>query len=265
MNLRKHQKKYNEQVMQTGYKANEYYRNALSLIDKYTSGYADRNEFWVNKLNNRQLDLLSDKYLAQNASMLRGSAAFGSNSETNRQMENNAYSQQNYLANVANQNVMDANKLQNNELNALGNAASTYNAAVAIGGQAAQNVDAANTAWLNVLGSNMSQAGQVLSAIPTPWTQAVGGALQAGGGAVKGMSTESADLAASREGIAKGIDAFKSGYQDYRSSGSWLKAPSVASKSTSSLSTTNNFINNNGIGNFGLNTKQTMPSFKGFN
>lgn len=263
MGFAKNQKAYNKDVMQTGYQANKYYQNALGLINQYTTDYAGRNEFWANKLNDRQLNLLSDKYLAQNASLLRGSAAFGSNSETNRQIENNAYDQQNYLANVANTNVMNANTLQQNELTALGNAANTYNAAVAMGGQAAQNVDAANTKWLNILGTNMSSAGQVLSSIPTPWTQAIGGALQVGGSAVSGMSSESTDLAATRNGIGTGLDAFKSGYQDYKSSGSWLKAPSVTSGSTSSLGVSNN--NLSGIGNYRLNTKVNMPTFKGFN
>lgn len=163
MSLKKNQKAYNKQVMRTGEQANRYLNNALGLINTYTTDYAGRNEFWLNKLNNRQLDLLSNKYLAENANMLRGSAAFGSNSQLNRQINENAYSQQNYLANVQNQNVMNANQLQENELRSLMNAASTYNTPIAQGMSAAANVDAANNAWMAPVGGAMQVAGTLLA------------------------------------------------------------------------------------------------------
>ena len=183
----KNQKKYNKQLMGIGYDSMAYLKNNLGLINKYTSGYADRTDFWANKLNNRQLDLLSDKYLAQNASMLRGSAAFGSNSETNRQIENNAYSQANYLANVQNQNIMNANQLQNNELNALGNAAQIYQNSVSQGAAGAANVDAANNAWLNTLGKGLSSAGAVVKNFG-PYGAAIGAGMQAVGGSMSGLA-----------------------------------------------------------------------------
>lgn len=193
MSFKKNQKQYNKDVMRTGYQANKYLRNALGLINNYTTNYADRTDFWANKLNNRQLDLLSDKYLAENASMLRGSAKFGSNSAANRQIENNAYTQQNYLANVANQNIMNANQLQNNELTQLMNASNVYGSSSERGALAAQNVDAANSAWANTLGQGLSSAGKVVSFIPG-WGQAVGAGMQMAGGALSSMSSPTTDL-----------------------------------------------------------------------
>lgn len=194
MSLKKNTKKYNKQVMQTGKQANQYYRNALNLINQYTTDYSGRLDYWQSKLNDRQLNLLSDKYLQQNADMLRGKGAFGSNSALSQKINENAYEQQNYLANVANANVAAANQLQNNELSALGNAANTYNAATSLGGQAAQNVDAANNSWMSMLGSTASTAGTVLSAIPTPWTQAAGAALKIGGDALSSAAGQEVDL-----------------------------------------------------------------------
>lgn len=194
MSLKKNTKSYNKQVMQTGKQANQYYRNALNLINQYTTDYSGRLDYWQSKLNDRQLNLLSDKYLQQNANMLRGQGSFGSNSALNQQMNENAYTQQNYLANVANDNVKAANQLQSNELKALGDASNTYNAATAMGAGAAQNVDAANNSWLGMLGSTAGTAGTILKAIPTPWTKAAGAALQVGGDALSSAAGQEVDL-----------------------------------------------------------------------
>ena len=194
MSLKSNTKSYNKKVMQTGKEANQYYRNALNLINQYTNDYSGRLDYWQSKLNDRQLNLLSDKYLQQNADMLRGQGAFGSNSALNQQMNENAYTQQNYLANVANTNVAAANQLQSNELKVLGDASNTYNAATAMGAGAAQNVDAANNSWLGMLGSTAGTAGTILSAIPTPWTEAVGGALKVGGSALQSAAGQEVDL-----------------------------------------------------------------------
>lgn len=190
MSFKKNQKRYNKEVMRTGREANQYLRNALGLINQYTTDYAGRNEFWLNKLNDRQLNLLSDKYLAENANMLRGSAAFGSNSKLNRQMNENAYSQQNYLANVANQNVMNANQLQNNELEALMGASNAYNAPIQQGATAAQNVDAANNAWLGAVGQGLNAVGNVVQFMPGVGS-AIGSGMQLAGGALQGISGSS--------------------------------------------------------------------------
>lgn len=190
MSFKKNQKRYNKEVMRTGREANQYMRNALGLINQYTTDYAGRNEFWLNKLNDRQLNLLSDKYLAENANMLRGSAAFGSNSKLNRQMNENAYSQQNYLANVANQNVMNANQLQNNELNALYGATSAYQNPINMGATAAQNVDAANNAWMQPVGGLLKGAGAALQFIPGVG-QVAGAGLGLAGSALGSLAGES--------------------------------------------------------------------------
>lgn len=189
MSFKKNQKKYNKEVMATGRQANQYMKNALGLINQYTTNYADRTDFWTNKLNDRQLNLLSDKYLAQNANMLRGQAAFGSNSALNRQINENAYEQQNYLANVANQNVMNANQLQQNELNSLMNASTAYQNPISMGASAAQNVDAANSAWAGALGQGLQAAGTAVSFI----NPALGGAISTGGGLISNISTPSTD------------------------------------------------------------------------
>lgn len=187
-------KSYNKQVMQTGKQANQYLRNALGLLNQYTTDYSGRLDYFTNKLNNRQIDLLSNKYLAENADMLRGSAAFGSNSATDRQIKENAYSQNNYLADVQNKNVQQANAIQQNELSALQNAASGFQGVTALGGNAAANVDAANNSWLAVLGDTASSAGSVLQAIPTPWTQAIGAGLSIAGDQANAIAGKQVDL-----------------------------------------------------------------------
>ena len=190
MSFKKNQKTYNKEVMATGREANRYLSKALGLINQYTTNYADRTDFWTNKLNNRQLDLLSDKYLKQNANMLRGQAQFGSNSAFNQQMNENAYSQQNYLANVANQNVMNANQLQNNELTSLMNASQTYETPIANGQTAAQNVDAANNAWMKPVSGVLKGAGAVASVLPGVGP-IVGAGLNMAGSALGSMAGES--------------------------------------------------------------------------
>lgn len=190
MSFKKNQKTYNKEVMATGREANRYLSKALGLINQYTTNYADRTDFWTNKLNNRQLDLLSDKYLKQNANMLRGQAQFGSNSALNQQMNENAYSQQNYLANVANENIKTANQLQNNELTSLMNASKTYETPIANGQTAAQNVDAANNAWMKPASGVLKGAGAVASMFPGIGT-AVGAGLNMAGSALGSMAGES--------------------------------------------------------------------------
>lgn len=261
MSFKKNQKRYNKQVMQTGLQANKYLQNALKLINQYTTNYADRTDFWTSKLNDRQLDLLSDKYLAQNASMLRGSAAFGSNSETNRQIENNAYTQQNYLANVANSNVQIANQLQSNELSALGSAANTYNTPITLGASAAQNVDAANGSWFNALGKGTQAAGSVLQAIPTPWTQAIGAALNATGGIMTSLTSESTSLTPDQSSSISGsVQNARKGIQDWQQFGA-LGSNNLSTKSGSGVTSS--------LSNIDLSSPQslgtvTMPTFKGF-
>lgn len=257
MSFKKEQKKYNKEVLKTGKAAVQYQRNALDLINKYTTGYADRTDFWTNKLNNRQLNLLSDQYLAKNANMLRGSAAFGSNSALNRQIENNAYDQQNYLANVANKNVELANSLQNNELQALGNAEKTYQGSVAMGANAAQNVDALNWDWLKSIGKGMQTVGQAGMSSGNPWAMAIGAAVNQTGGTIDAMVSDTTSLTqGQRNDVISNVDTFKEALTR-------MKTDNVSGNTLS------NFMGSNqsslgGIGNFGLNTKAQMPTFKGF-
>ena len=191
MSTKKNQKRYNKAVMQTGLEANKYTRDALKLINQYTQDYAGRQEFWQSKLNERQLDLLSDEYLAKNAAMLRGNAAFGSNSTLNQQIQQNAYDQQNYLANVANKNVQMANALQQNELSALSGAAQTYQRPVEQGMAASVNVDNASNSWLGALGTGLQAVGTVASFIPGAGT-VIGQGLNLAGGALRSMSSDTA-------------------------------------------------------------------------
>lgn len=217
MSFNKNQKSYNKQVMQTGKEANKYLSNALGLINQYTTDYAGRNEFWLDKLNDRQLDLLSDKYLAQNAAMMRGQSAFGSTSDVARQQENNAYTQQNYLANVANQNVMNANQLQSNELNALMNASTTYQTPIQYGAQAAANVDAANNSIFGTIGKGLQAVGTVASFIPGG--QVIGPAVSGIGGALSGMAnTTSLDYTEPQRNYFQSMfGQAGAAYQDYGS------------------------------------------------
>ena len=272
MTFKKNQKAYNTQLMNVGKEAMGYLSNALGLINKYTEDYAGRNEFWLNKLNNRQLDLLSDKYLAQNASMLRGSAAFGSNSETNRQIENNAYSQQNYLANVANDNTMKANQLQNNELDQLREAASTYNYPIVYGQNAASNVDAANNYWMTAIGKSMNAVGDAVKFMG-PYGAIAGAALKGTGSALTSIGGENVNIDPnSLGGQNYTADQWAQFGNELDKKGGWsglgssLKNLFTGSKgqsnTSSSLSATNDFINSNGIGDYRLKTNVEFPTFK---
>lgn len=185
MSFNKNQKNYNKQVMQTGQQANKYLQNALGLINQYTTNYSDRLDFYTNKLNNRYLDLMSDKYLQQNAQMLRGAAQFGSNSALNQQINENAYSQQNALANIQNANVAAANQLQNNELQALFNASKAYQNPISMGATAAQNVDAANSGIFSTVGKGLQAVGTVAGI----FNPVVGSAISGVGGVMSGLST----------------------------------------------------------------------------
>ena len=242
MGFKKNQKTYNTQLMNVGKDAMAYLKNNLNLINQYTTNYADRTDFWTDKLNNRQLDLLSDKYLAQNASMLRGAAAFGSNSATDREIKNNAYSQNNYLADVANKNVMNANTLQNNELSALGSAAQIYQNSAAQGAAGAANVDAANNAWLNTLGKSMSTAGEVVSMFPGYGT-AIGAALKGTGSAMSNMAGESQTVQGGYATPEYTRSQFQTAQEKWGESGGWsgltgsLKNLFTGGGSSSSLST----------------------------
>lgn len=189
MTSHKNEKRYNREVMESGLKSNQYINESLANLNNYVNNYGDRLDYWTNKLNTQQLDLLSDKYLAQNAQMLRNMGQFGQTSETNRQIANNAYSQQNYLANVHNQNVMNANQLFGSELSALYNNVGLNMQNRNAGGQAAQNLDAIKNSWLGVLGSGASAVGSVMSAIPLGWTQIAGAALQGTGNVLSQAAT----------------------------------------------------------------------------
>ena len=188
------QKRYNRDIYNSGKKSIQYINETLANMNKYSNNYMDRLQEWQDKLNNEQLDLLSSSYLKQNAEMLRNQAAFGSNSTFDQTQMENAYQQQNYLANVNNANVAAANALQNNELAALGNNYQYQSSNREAGWQAAQNLDALATTWSDVLGSGLQAGGAVLSAIPTPYTQVAGAAMSAAGGMFSGMHNKNTGL-----------------------------------------------------------------------
>lgn len=178
MSFKKEQRNYNKQIVQTGKQANKYLQNALGLINKYTTDYSGRLDYWTNKLNDRQTNLLSDKYLKQNADMLRGQSAFGSNSSIAQQQAETAYDQNNYLADVMNKNVQAANQLQSNELQALYNASSAYQNPIASGKESAQIVDSTGFGanLLGSVGKTAQAAGTALSFVNPAIGAAVAGA-----------------------------------------------------------------------------------------
>lgn len=211
--MNKNTKAYNKEIMQSGLESNKRINESLDLIQQYTTDYAGRNEFWTNKLNNRQLDLLSDKYLAQNAAMMRGQSRFGSNSSTALQQEQNAYEQQNYLANVANKNVELANMLQQSELEGLSGATQLNMQNRAQGATAAQNVDAANQSWFNSIGQGLSAAGQVVSMFPGVG-QVVGTGMTAVGGVMQGLAQPTSERIQNQQGMY--MTGFQNAANEYR-------------------------------------------------
>lgn len=188
----KNQKRYNKAVLNSAMMSNEYLNESLTNLNNYVNNYSDRLDHWAEKLNNRQLDLLSDEYLATNANMLRNMASFGSNSETNRKIEQNAYDQSKYLANVHNTNIQAANQLQNNELSWLYNNANINMQNRQYGQQAAQNLDKMNNSWMNILGGSLEAVGTIGGTLLAPVT---GGASIGIGQAVSGIGSTISSLA----------------------------------------------------------------------
>lgn len=237
--FKKEQKSYNKDVLETGRQAIQYQRNALGLINKYTTDYSGRLDYWTNKLNNRQLNLLSDKYLASNASMMRGQSAFGSNSATKLKQDENAYSQQNYLANVQNANVAAANQLQTNELTALGNAAKTYENPILMGGNAAKNVDAINSTWFSALGKGMSSVGEAGIQSGNPWGMIIGAAVKQTGDTMTGLTSEETELGKGlNTATASNMQSALQGAKDL----GWIKS-SDGDSTLSTSNTTNGAVN----------------------
>ena len=175
-------KAYNKAIMNSGKKSIKYIDESLANLNKYSNDYSGRLDYWTEKLNNRQLDLLSDEFLAQNARMLRGQGQFGSTSGTSRQQEQTAYDQSSYLANVANANVAAANQLQNNELSALLNNVQVNYQNRQEGLASAQTLDSMNNQWLNLAGGAASAIGGIMTMFP--YTKAAGHGIQAAGNAL---------------------------------------------------------------------------------
>lgn len=188
----KNQKRYNKAVLDSAMMSNKYLNESLTNLNNYVNNYSDRLDHWAEKLNNRQLDLLSDEYLATNANMLRNMASFGTNSETNRKIEQNAYDQSKYLANVHNTNIQAANQLQNNELSWLYNNANINMQNRQQGQQAAANLDSMKNQWLNVLGGSLEAVGTIGGTLLAPMT---GGASIGIGQAISGLGSTIGSLA----------------------------------------------------------------------
>lgn len=230
------QKNYNKQILNSGKKSIQYIDESLANLNRYSNDYAGRLDFWSDKVNNRQLDLLADEYLASNARMLRGQGQFGSNSALNREQEQNAYDQQNYLANVANTNVQLANALQNNELNALYNNVNLNYSNRDAGAQAAANLDQMNNSWLNWLSPVASAAGVVSTAMGQP---ALGYALSSLGSTMAAAGTASSQPAISYQ--------YQSQAKDYSSQlGQWLKNNTNLSSGTTTSGTPSLFSTTQG-------------------
>ncbi len=251
MGFNKNTKAYNKEIMQSGLESNKRINESLDLIQQYTTDYAGRNQFWTDRLNNRQLDLLSDKYLAQNAAMMRGQSRFGSNSSTALQQEQNAYEQQNYLANVANQNVELANLLQQSELEGLSGATQLNMQNRAQGATAAQNVDAANQSWFNTIGQGLSAAGQVVSMFPGVGT-AVGAGMKAVGGVMQGLAQPTSQDIRTQQGM------YMTDFQKAMKQGGYL-----GEKTNYSLQGNNNTSLSSGYPDFSVrNTIQNTTRYK---
>lgn len=252
MSTKKNQKNYNKKVLALGKDAIKYWKSNLKLLNNYTTNYADRTDYWTSKLNNRQVDLLQDKYLAQNASMLRGQQAFGSNSSAKLSQEENAYEQQNYLANVANKNVELANQLQQNEINSLLSAGEAYYKPTVLGGQAAQNVDAINSSWLNTLGKGLSAVGSIGMGSGNPWAMAAGAASKAVG---EGLASMSSDTVGLGEGLSSNISNYTSAaVNTYKQTDFYKNRNLSSTDSVSSPSTLSTFTGTNPSSLLGFNT-----------
>lgn len=188
----KNQKRYNKAVLDSAMMSNKYLNESLTNLNNYVNNYSNRLDYWAEKLNNRQLDLVTDEYLATNANMLRNMASFGTNSETNRKIEQNAYSQNNYLADVMNKNIQAANQLQNNELSWLYNNANINMQNRQYGEQAAKNLDSISNQWLNILGGGLEAVGTIGGTLLSPMT---GGASIGIGQAISGIGSTISSLA----------------------------------------------------------------------
>lgn len=175
------------------------YQNSLRSMDDYLqnpSEYIDKNleKYYSNNQTNK--DFLTDYERAMaNATARNYSATGGGYSSAGQRSYDD---QQRYMndraARLHDVGVQGASNMANQWFNNNLAATGAYNTAYQQGAQYSKNdqyndlVDQGKNNWI---GNVMTAAGQGLSAIPSPWTKAIGGALAIGGNFV-GTDTDSA-------------------------------------------------------------------------
>lgn len=158
----------------------EYNANPTSYIDdylkKYYSNTSDQSDFLRN-YQRAVSDMTGSNYAATS----------GGYASRNQQNYDDTQRYYNDLASrMQSQNVANAANLAQQQYNNLLSATDKYYNAYGLGKpysdveQYNYIADQANSFW-NQLGGMSTAVGQGLSAIPNPWTMAIGGALQAGG------------------------------------------------------------------------------------
>lgn len=258
-------------------KAIPLYQEGLGQLGDYMSNVQNRlDPYLENYINLAQASQTSD--------FLRNyQRAMGNTTANNYASMNGGYSsigQQSYddsqryyddlASRLYTQGLEAANTMANNEYEMLTGALQSYNNAYNLGekysaiDQYNDMVDQANdNMWTGIVNT----LGDIGMSIPNPWAQAIGAGLKTVGTAF-GKDFSAMDGLRQAATGARDSNQYTNAYQDYGQLGGditkllgqsgWFNK---AGASTSSGSAGANF---GGIGNYGLNTKVSAPTWKGF-
>lgn len=156
--------------------SNNYQDYLDDTINKYYSGNTQQSDFLRN-YNRAMGNVTANNYAATHG----GYSSSGDMARMDQQRSWNDLASRIYDVGVT-----GAQGILNNQINAVNAGLKQYNAAYGLGKEYSKwdqynDLVDQNNSFTNQLGGTMTGAGQVLSSIPNPWTQAIGAALQTGG------------------------------------------------------------------------------------
>lgn len=169
-----------------------YYQNTLTTLNNYIQNPYDTIDTILDKYyrnTSEQSDFLRNyqRSMANTSANNFASTGGGYSSSGQRAYNDNQRYWNDAMARLHDQGVGSAANMQNAWYNQALQGAGAFNNAYKLG-EEYSNIDQYNNladqynSFGNQLGQTASGVGQVLSAIPNPWTQAIGAGLQMGGG-----------------------------------------------------------------------------------
>lgn len=168
------------------------YQQGLTQLSDYTlnpNDYRDEllNKYFSNDVNQSDFLRNYNRAMANTTAQNYAATQGGYTSSGQRAYADQQRYQNDLAARLQAQGIQNATNMLNTDIGNLGNAINQYNAAYGTGKEYSDIeqynylVDQ-NNSFGNQLAGMVGGAGKVLSAIPTPWTQAIGAGLQTVGG-----------------------------------------------------------------------------------